>query len=128
MREAELPAAWEAGDASPEPVTAGTPLFRTVLLGRAQTDSPPDSLQTACFREERDVLVNGDCQWITTLHYAFQDENYLVCPGLGRFKSLSNGMWVKLVDSFVLLLKTEQGGLELTVFICARKNEGVGLR
>lgn len=35
-------------------------------------------LQTACFREERDVLVNGDNQWITTLHYAFQDENYLV--------------------------------------------------
>lgn len=23
------------------------------------------------------MLVNGDCQWITTLHYAFQDENYL---------------------------------------------------
>ncbi|NXH73066.1 MRCKA kinase, partial [Hydrobates tethys] len=34
--------------------------------------------ETACFREERDVLVNGDNQWITTLHYAFQDENYLV--------------------------------------------------
>uniref|UniRef100_A0A7M4FBT2 Serine/threonine-protein kinase MRCK beta n=1 Tax=Crocodylus porosus TaxID=8502 RepID=A0A7M4FBT2_CROPO len=34
--------------------------------------------ETACFREERNVLVNGDCQWITTLHYAFQDENYLV--------------------------------------------------
>ncbi|XP_074845964.1 serine/threonine-protein kinase MRCK alpha isoform X3 [Carettochelys insculpta] len=33
--------------------------------------------ETACFREERDVLVNGDNQWITTLHYAFQDENYL---------------------------------------------------
>uniref|UniRef100_A0A8B9QUU7 Serine/threonine-protein kinase MRCK alpha n=1 Tax=Apteryx owenii TaxID=8824 RepID=A0A8B9QUU7_APTOW len=33
--------------------------------------------KTACFREERDVLVNGDNQWITTLHYAFQDENYL---------------------------------------------------
>ncbi|XP_045416128.1 serine/threonine-protein kinase MRCK beta isoform X1 [Lemur catta] len=33
--------------------------------------------ETACFREERDVLVNGDCQWITALHYAFQDENYL---------------------------------------------------
>lgn len=43
--------------------------------------SPPTSLQTACFREERDVLVNGDSQWLTTLHYAFQDENYLV--GLG---------------------------------------------
>ena len=39
------------------------------------------TLQTACFREERDVLVNGDCQWITTLHYAFQDENYLVSVG-----------------------------------------------
>ncbi|XP_030626238.1 serine/threonine-protein kinase MRCK beta isoform X2 [Chanos chanos] len=33
--------------------------------------------ETACFREERDVLVYGDCQWITTLHYAFQDDNYL---------------------------------------------------
>ncbi|XP_053553398.1 serine/threonine-protein kinase MRCK beta isoform X2 [Bombina bombina] len=33
--------------------------------------------ETACFREERNVLVNGDCQWITTLHYAFQDENFL---------------------------------------------------
>lgn len=33
--------------------------------------------ETACFREERDVLVNGDSQWITTLHYAFQDENFL---------------------------------------------------
>uniref|UniRef100_H3CGT2 non-specific serine/threonine protein kinase n=1 Tax=Tetraodon nigroviridis TaxID=99883 RepID=H3CGT2_TETNG len=33
--------------------------------------------ETACFREERDVLVRGDSQWITTLHYAFQDENFL---------------------------------------------------
>ncbi|XP_053783557.1 serine/threonine-protein kinase MRCK beta isoform X1 [Desmodus rotundus] len=33
--------------------------------------------ETACFREERDVLVRGDCQWITSLHYAFQDENHL---------------------------------------------------
>ncbi|XP_064621934.1 serine/threonine-protein kinase MRCK alpha-like isoform X5 [Lineus longissimus] len=33
--------------------------------------------ETACFREERDVLVYGDRQWITNLHYAFQDENYL---------------------------------------------------
>uniref|UniRef100_A0A3P8T9D5 Serine/threonine-protein kinase MRCK alpha n=1 Tax=Amphiprion percula TaxID=161767 RepID=A0A3P8T9D5_AMPPE len=33
--------------------------------------------ETACFREERDVLVNGDCQWITTLHYAFQDDSNL---------------------------------------------------
>ncbi|XP_061901229.1 serine/threonine-protein kinase MRCK beta isoform X1 [Entelurus aequoreus] len=33
--------------------------------------------ETACFREERDVLVKGDSQWITTLHFAFQDDNYL---------------------------------------------------
>uniref|UniRef100_A0A8C0J9G4 non-specific serine/threonine protein kinase n=1 Tax=Chelonoidis abingdonii TaxID=106734 RepID=A0A8C0J9G4_CHEAB len=33
--------------------------------------------ETACFREERDVLVKGDSQWITALHYAFQDEQYL---------------------------------------------------
>ncbi|KAM4696145.1 myotonin-protein kinase [Rhinophrynus dorsalis] len=31
----------------------------------------------ACFRQERDVLVNGDKRWITRLHFAFQDENYL---------------------------------------------------
>ncbi|KAM6158135.1 LOW QUALITY PROTEIN: serine/threonine-protein kinase MRCK gamma [Rhynchocyon petersi] len=33
--------------------------------------------ETACFREERDVLVKGDNRWVTTLHYAFQDEEYL---------------------------------------------------
>uniref|UniRef100_A0A2K5KCT6 Serine/threonine-protein kinase MRCK alpha n=1 Tax=Colobus angolensis palliatus TaxID=336983 RepID=A0A2K5KCT6_COLAP len=35
------------------------------------------AFQTACFREERDVLVNGDNKWITALHYAFQDDNNL---------------------------------------------------
>ncbi|KAG8438071.1 hypothetical protein GDO86_008671 [Hymenochirus boettgeri] len=33
--------------------------------------------ETACFREERDVLVKGDTQWIARLHYAFHDDNYL---------------------------------------------------
>nr|XP_048688650.1 myotonin-protein kinase isoform X4 [Caretta caretta] len=33
--------------------------------------------EVSCFREERDVLVNGDKRWITQLHFAFQDENYL---------------------------------------------------
>ncbi|XP_059170466.1 serine/threonine-protein kinase MRCK alpha-like isoform X3 [Physella acuta] len=33
--------------------------------------------ETACFREERDVLVYGDRRWITNLHFAFQDDNYL---------------------------------------------------
>uniref|UniRef100_A0A8C5QAQ8 non-specific serine/threonine protein kinase n=1 Tax=Leptobrachium leishanense TaxID=445787 RepID=A0A8C5QAQ8_9ANUR len=31
----------------------------------------------ACYRQEREVLVNGDKRWITQLHYAFQDDNYL---------------------------------------------------
>lgn len=33
--------------------------------------------QTACFREERDILVFGPQEWITTLHYAFQDKDNL---------------------------------------------------
>ncbi|ELU12541.1 hypothetical protein CAPTEDRAFT_117931 [Capitella teleta] len=33
--------------------------------------------ETACIQEERDVLVNGDKRWITNLHYAFQDDDYL---------------------------------------------------
>ncbi|XP_030648674.1 myotonin-protein kinase [Chanos chanos] len=32
---------------------------------------------TACFQEEREVLLKGDRRWITELHYAFQDDNYL---------------------------------------------------
>ena len=34
--------------------------------------------ETACFREERDVLVKGSPDWITRLHYAFQDDSNLV--------------------------------------------------
>lgn len=33
--------------------------------------------ETACFQEERDVLVHGDRRWITNLHYAFQDDTNL---------------------------------------------------
>lgn len=33
--------------------------------------------ETACFREERDVLVFGDRRWITNLNYAFQDDHNL---------------------------------------------------
>lgn len=38
--------------------------------------------ETACFKEERDVLVYGDRRWITNLHYAFQDERNLVSSWL----------------------------------------------
>ncbi|KAG5837185.1 hypothetical protein ANANG_G00236610 [Anguilla anguilla] len=33
--------------------------------------------ETACYQEEREVLLKGDPLWITKLHYAFQDDNYL---------------------------------------------------
>ena len=38
--------------------------------------------ETACFQEERDVLVFGDRRWITNLHFAFQDETNLVSHNL----------------------------------------------
>lgn len=44
---------------------------------------------TACFREERDVLVHGDRRWITSLHYAFQDERNLVCTAFNFFNFFS---------------------------------------
>lgn len=44
---------------------------------------------TACFKEERDVLVHGDTNWITKLHYAFQDDNNLVSMILREYYFLS---------------------------------------
>ncbi|CAL1542564.1 unnamed protein product [Lymnaea stagnalis] len=55
-------------DKSTENVYAMKILNKWEMLKRAET---------ACFREERDVLVYGDRRWITNLHYAFQDDNYL---------------------------------------------------
>lgn len=54
-------------------------------------------MQTACFREERDVLVKGDSRWVTALHYAFQDEEYLVRmlskAGGGLPRDKGEGFW-----------------------------------
>ena len=44
-------------------------LNKSAILKRADT---------ARFRDEHDVLVLGDAQWITKLHYAFQDSENLV--------------------------------------------------
>ncbi|EDV19632.1 uncharacterized protein TRIADDRAFT_33180 [Trichoplax adhaerens] len=33
--------------------------------------------EAARFREERDVLVHGNRQWITALYYSFEDENFI---------------------------------------------------
>lgn len=54
--------------------------------------------ETACFQEERDVLVYGDRRWITNLHYAFQDDNNLV-----GFFILSFPCWC---SSLICLLKS----------------------
>ena len=35
------------------------------------------TLQTACYREERCILLEGDREHLTALHYCFQDENFL---------------------------------------------------
>ncbi len=54
----------------PERVYAMKTLNKWEMLKRAET---------ACFQEERDVLAFGDRDWITYLHYAFQDDTNLVC-------------------------------------------------
>ena len=55
--------------------------------------------ETACFQEERDVLVFGDRRWITNLHYAFQDNTNLVSVNiLPGYRTLAlSGTAVSLV-------------------------------
>ena len=45
--------------------------------------------ETACFQEERDVLVYGDRRWITNLHYAFQDDTNLVSLFFERLSEMN---------------------------------------
>lgn len=56
--------------------------------------------ETACFQEERDVLVYGDRRWITNLHFAFQDDNNLV----KYCKNLFTKLKLCLVSCYGLLL------------------------
>lgn len=67
--------------------------------------SAPGVPQVSCFREERDVLVNGDQRWITQLHFAFQDENYLVSPRPGdcglHTLDILEGLWVLFLPDFL---------------------------
>ena len=67
--------------------------------------------QTACFCEERDVLVFGDRTWITNLFFAFQDEDnlYLVmeyCIG-GDMLTLLSKYDDKLPESMVQFYAAE---------------------
>lgn len=50
-------------------------IFAMKILNKSEILKRTD---TACFREERDVLITGDQQWITKLHYTFQDQDNLV--------------------------------------------------
>lgn len=59
--------------------------------------------ETACYREERDVMVFGNRKWITNLYFAFQDEKnlYLIqefCVG-GDMLTLLSKFDVKLPES-----------------------------
>uniref|UniRef100_W5LYE2 Protein kinase domain-containing protein n=1 Tax=Lepisosteus oculatus TaxID=7918 RepID=W5LYE2_LEPOC len=68
---------------------------------------------TACFREERDVLVKGDNQWITTLHYAFQDDKYLV-----RWRKGEAGIFLScLFLSFSSVTDADVKHLRLPLFL-----------
>jgi hypothetical protein len=54
---------------------------------------------TARYREEHDVLVFGNSQWITKLHYAFQDNENLVRRNkrivfINILFSLSISLWI----------------------------------
>lgn len=62
--------------------------------------------ETACFQEERDVLVFGDRRWITNLHFAFQDDNNLVSALYQRlwFESFITEFIFCDVDAFRLHL------------------------
>lgn len=106
-REAELPAAWKGVTCLQSLCHGRDPHTQGCTLWKGPDRLSPNSSQTACFREERDVLVNGDGQWITALHYAFQDENYLVC--LRRPQEPVTWPVETPVASCVELLKPERG-------------------
>ena len=57
--------------------------------------------ETACFQEERDVLVWGDRRWITNLHYAFQDETNLVSAIRPKKHDLKNTAVCKIAETML---------------------------
>ena len=75
--------------------------------------------ETACFQEERDVLVFGDRRWITNLHYAFQDETNLVSRIFSRnqfheifVKLISRKKWLLVIDRIQFKLSSTRVRLE----------------
>lgn len=41
------------------------------------------------------MLVNGDHRWITNLHYAFQDDSFLVCQWIINYVYLLYDIYVQ---------------------------------
>ncbi|XP_072405177.1 serine/threonine-protein kinase MRCK beta isoform X2 [Chiloscyllium punctatum] len=50
---------------------------RVYAMKRMNKTDMLNQKETVHFREEWDVLVNGNTRWITRLHYTFQDEHHL---------------------------------------------------
>ncbi|KAI3390094.1 hypothetical protein SNEBB_010997 [Seison nebaliae] len=57
-----------SSDEENEPIYAMKRMYKEKILKREGT---------ACYMEERNVLVHGDHRWITKLHFAFQDDQCL---------------------------------------------------
>jgi serine/threonine-protein kinase MRCK len=62
-------------------------------------------VDTASFREERDVLLQSDSPWITKLHFTFQDHEHLV-----RFLFLSRSTAFDFVFAKYFLMDFYYGG------------------
>ena len=72
-------------------------VFAMKILNKSEILKRTD---TACFREERDVLVSGDHQWITKLYYTFQDTENLVRWNCQLRK---NACWILVFSTGILL-------------------------
>ena len=47
------------------------------LFSRSNAFTFLDFFQTAMFKEERKILLNANEEWLTNLHYCFQDDKHL---------------------------------------------------
>jgi len=47
------------------------------LFSRSDAFTFLDFFQTAMFKEERKILLNANEEWLTNLHYCFQDDKHL---------------------------------------------------
>jgi len=68
--------------------------------------------ETACFKEERDVMVFGNRHWITNLHFAFQDDkNLVIFYSLNFIKLVETGLLKKFKHRTLNLFSVSNNGL-----------------